>query len=515
MGLVRQVRAALWSVPVGLQLSVLYTLLFAATLALLGVVLYALVDRFLVGDTADRLENTTTALVQRAQFYGRGRDQFGGRGGFGGPPGQPFGGRGPGPDRDARNLVQALSGRDVTVALIAEDGGVITQTQALEVEDENARVLPLVPAEWLAEATDDRSVRGIQTGPDGGRELVLLQSFTLPPGSSFPGDHLYVEQVASLASADRVLNWLRLYLVLGIVVGTLIGVAAGMLLTRTVLRPLDRMVNTAEGIAGGDLGRRLRLPPGENEIARLGGAFDHMVDRLAAALEGQRRFIADASHELRTPLTSLEGLSELLLIGADRGDTGVVQRTVRSMHGELARLGRLVTDLLTLSRLDSAATVPLVCVDAARVVAEVGAQMAPLAESRQVRLQVEAPQPVQVRGEADRLKQVMINLTDNALRYTPPGGEVSLSAGTDPRTGQAQLRVQDTGPGIPAADLPHIFDRFYRGDVSRTRSTGNTGLGLAIAHAIVQAHGGTITVQSGPGAGACFTVALPSANGAC
>src|SRR2546427_3193039 len=178
------------------------------------------------------------------------------------------------------------------------------------------------------------------------------------------------------------------------------------------------------------------------------------------------------------------------------------------MHGELARLGRLVTDLLTLSRLDSAAPMHVVCVDAARVVAEVGAQMAPLAESRQVRLHVESAQPVQVRGEPDRLKQVVINLTDNALRYTPPGGEVRLSAGTDPRTGQAQLRVQDTGPGIPAEDLPHIFDRFYRGDPSRTRSTGNSGLGLAIAHAIVQAHGGTITVQSGPGAGACFTVAL-------
>ena len=191
------------------------------------------------------------------------------------------------------------------------------------------------------------------------------------------------------------------------------------------------------------------------------------------------------------------------------------QRTVRSMHGELARLGRLVSDLLTLSRLDSAAPVPLVCVDAARVVAEVGAQMAPLAESRQVRLYVETAQPVQVRGEPDRLKQVVINLADNALRYTPPGGEVRLSAGTDPRTGQAQLRVQDTGPGIPVEDLPHIFDRFYRGDPSRTRSTGNSGLGLAIAHAIVQAHGGTITVQSAPGAGACFTVALPSANGAC
>src|SRR5207248_11076413 len=126
MGLVRQARAALWSVPVGLQLSILYTLLFAATLSLLGAVLYTLVDQFLVGDTAERLENTTKALVDRAQFYGRPREQSG-RGGFGGPAPQPFGGRGPGPDRGAPNLVQGVSGRDGTVAVLAGGGEGIPQ----------------------------------------------------------------------------------------------------------------------------------------------------------------------------------------------------------------------------------------------------------------------------------------------------------------------------------------------------------------------------------------------------
>ncbi|MFL5733787.1 MAG: sensor histidine kinase, partial [Chloroflexia bacterium] len=132
---------------------------------------------------------------------------------------------------------------------------------------------------------------------------------------------------------------------------------------------------------------------------------------------------------------------------------------------------------------------------------------------RQVHLVVESQGPVMVRGEPDRLKQVLINLVDNALRYTPPEGEVRLSVADDASTGQAVLRVRDTGPGILPADLPRIFDRFYRGDPSRARSTGSTGLGLAIARAIVQAHGGIITVQSPPGSGAIFTVALPA--GAC
>jgi two-component system OmpR family sensor kinase len=270
------------------------------------------------------------------------------------------------------------------------------------------------------------------------------------------------------------------------------------------------MVRTAEAIAGGDLDRRLRLPAGRNEVARLGSAFDHMVDRLGSALEAQRRFVADASHELRTPLTSLEGLSEMLLIGADRGDTSVIQRSVRAMYKELARLGRLVTDLLTLSRLDSTTPMTLKPLDISKVIAEVADQMRPLAEARQVHLGTIYAQPVVVQAEPDRLKQVVLNLVDNAIRYTPPDGWVELSTSYDTQSATARIDVSDTGSGIAPEDQAQIFERFYRADPARTRANGNTGLGLAIARAIVQAHGGTIGVQSVPGAGARFTVTLPA-----
>src|SRR5207253_9213818 len=154
-----------------------------------------------------------------------------------------------------------------------------------------------------------------------------------------PVPSFYLEQAASLEAADEVLNNVRIFLALGILVGTIVGVIAGLALTRVVLRPLDRMVGTAEAIAEGDITRRVRMPAGRNEIARLGAAFDHMVNRLAAALEAQRRFVADASHELRTPLTSLQGLSEMLLMGADQGDSQMVQRTVRGRHNERGRRG--------------------------------------------------------------------------------------------------------------------------------------------------------------------------------
>jgi two-component system, OmpR family, sensor kinase len=506
---VRRLASAIWSVPVGLQLSVLYTLLFAATLALLGSVLYARVDDFLVRDQVDRLQRSAQPLLTRTDFFGRPER---GRG----PRNE---GPGPGPlgstpssraEFAALSLVRGLSGPDVTVALLDAEGEVITST--LSVGGVDPRPLPALPAGWMM-AASSASAPGEgahwMVDLEGRRHLVLVQPVTLPEFGGLSGERFYLEQVASLAAADSLLDQLRLYVLVGILAGTLIGVLAGLGLTRAVLRPLDRMVSTAEAISGGDLGRRLRLPLGRNEVARLGRAFDHMVDRLASTLDAQRRFVADASHELRTPLTSLEGLSEMLMMGADRGDTHVVQRTLRSMHGELRRMSRLVNDLLTLSRLDSTATVSPVRVDAGKLLAEVAAQMEPVAVAQQVRLVVNGNGPAIVNGEPDKLRQVVLNLVDNAVRYTPSGGEVRLASGSDPAAGEVRIEVQDTGPGIPLADLPHIFDRFYRGDPSRTRATGNSGLGLAIARAIVRAHGGAIRVESPPGQGARFTVVLP------
>jgi signal transduction histidine kinase len=202
----------------------------------------------------------------------------------------------------------------------------------------------------------------------------------------------------------------------------------------------------------------------------------------------------------------------MLLMGADRGDERAVQRMARSMHSELGRMARLVSDLLTLSRLDSAAPMSFATVDVGRLLDNIAEQVTPISEARSVRLHVayEKAAPILVPADPDRLKQVILNLVDNALRYTPPDGEEQLSAGYEPATGRVSIEVRDTGPGIAQEDLPYIFDRFYRGDPSRARTTGSTGLGLAIARSIVQAHGGAIEVYSAPGAGACFVVTLPS-----
>jgi two-component system OmpR family sensor kinase len=479
----RGIRGVIWNVPLGLQLSVIYALLVAATLALLGWALYTQLDSFLVQNTADRL-NRVTNPSQRQPL----------------PPHTSL-------DEVAYVLVRDLGEPGVQMAVLTPQGEIVSSSQPSNVSDQAA--FPALPDGWLDKTKNGSSLQWITASSSGERQLVILTPIVLRGFSDHADMSLYLQEVASLGAADDILNQLSLYIILGIVFGTAIGVIAGLALTRLTLRPLGRMARTAQAIAAGDLDRRLRLPEGRNEVARLGSSFDHMVDRLGSALEAQRRFVADASHELRTPLTSLEGLSEMLLMGADQGDTTVIQRSVRAMYKELARLGRLVTDLLTLSRLDSTTPIALTTLDASKLVSEVADQMRPLAEARQITLSALFVEPVLVEGEADKLKQVLLNLVDNALRYTPDGGRVTLSATQDQAAGTARIEVSDTGPGIAPKDQARIFDRFYRADLARTRASGNTGLGLAIARAIVEVHGGTIGVQSVPGQGATFIITLP------
>ena len=296
------------------------------------------------------------------------------------------------------------------------------------------------PARRLAGPGPDRpdrhrAARGqwIVPAAGGGRELVVVQALRAPVRCDEPQQRLLLLQAASLDAADAILNQLRLYLVLGLLIGTVVGVLAGLALTRAVLRPLDRMARTAEAIAGGDLNRRLRLPPGRNEVARLGGAFDHMVDRLAATLQAQRRFIADASHELRTPLTSLEGLSEMLLIGADRGDSRTIQRT-RALDarriGPDGAAGRRSAHALAPGQCRADVVRPRRSREAAGRCGRAGGPAWP--KPGMIRLEVTHDGPIPVRADADRLKQVLLNLVDNALRYTPPEGDGPASGGAGP-----------------------------------------------------------------------------------
>jgi two-component system OmpR family sensor kinase len=272
------------------------------------------------------------------------------------------------------------------------------------------------------------------------------------------------------------------------------------------MRPVDRMTRTARAIGdSGDLSRRLEEPKERDELRRLASTFNDMLTRLDQAFSTQRRFLADASHELRSPLAAIRTNVEALLRGAD-SDPKEREASLRAIARETDRMGRLVADLLALARADAGQPLVQKRVELDAVLIEAYQQERRLAEG--VELNLGELEQVQVLGDPDRLKQLVLNLVDNALRYTPPGGEVTLDV---TREGDwAVLRVSDTGVGIPREHIPHIFDRFYRVDSPRTRHSGGTGLGLAICKWVAEAHGGRIEVSSTVDSGSVFSVYLPA-----
>jgi two-component system OmpR family sensor kinase len=294
-------------------------------------------------------------------------------------------------------------------------------------------------------------------------------------------------------------------------------VAVGLLswwLIRLGLRPLDRMAETAGSVAAGDLSRRVQPAEEKTEVGRLGLALNTMLgrietafDRRRASEERLRRFVADASHELRTPITSIRGYAELFRRGAaDRPED--LERAMRRIEDEGARMGVLVDDLLLLARLDQGRPLVREPVDLSGIVSDAVADARAVDPDRTVELVSE--ESVTVVGDQLRLRQLLANLLDNARTHTPPGTPVTVRVSRSDDT--ATIEVADRGPGMSEEEASRVFERFYRGDPSRSRASGGTGLGLSIARAIVEAHGGTISVASAPDQGATFTVSFPAAT---
>ena len=284
----------------------------------------------------------------------------------------------------------------------------------------------------------------------------------------------------SLQGIDAFLGRLRLLLLTAIILAVLVTVALVIPLVSGLLRPLRRMAGTSRAIAAGDLSLRVPVPHGGDELTDLAHAFNEMVGKLETAFATQRRFVASASHELRSPLAALGGGVEMLVMGADRGDPEARARLLRLMESEVARMGRLVDDLLLLTRFDAnpLGALQRAPVDLTALAAEVVEVTRLLAPDREVRLAAPAGEAIIVQGDADRLRQALLNLCANARAYTTAGGTITVGVRSEgPR---AVLTVADTGEGIPADDLPRIWDRFYRVDPARARQSGQGGLGLGL-----------------------------------
>ncbi len=280
-------------------------------------------------------------------------------------------------------------------------------------------------------------------------------------------------------------------------------------LSSRAFKPIDRLTRTAQRIKDGDLKQRVPVPSSRDEVQRLALTLNEMIDSLDQALTRQRRFVSDASHELRTPVAAIRSMIDVALF--EPMEPEKYTAILRTVNTEAERLGHLVSDLLALARADEGqARLEKEEVRLDVLIDAVAANAETLASEKNITLHVEADKPVIALGDEARLIQMTMNLLDNAITYTPEGGSVTIS--TCVENGKAKLCVQDTGVGIAAEHLPHIFERFYRVDPAHARTErNNSGLGLSIAEWVVRAHNGSITVDSQIGKGSTFTVLLPLA----
>jgi heavy metal sensor kinase len=300
----------------------------------------------------------------------------------------------------------------------------------------------------------------------------------------------------------------ELLLVLGLGFPVAVGVAAfgGYALARRALAPVGRMADRARMITAERLGERLPVINPDDELGQLAVVFNDTFARLERSFEQLRRFTADASHELRTPLTAIRSVGEVGL--RERRDEKTYREIIGSMLEEADRLGRLVDSLLTLSRADAGQVkLTLERIDLAELACEVANHLGVLAEEKRQHVSVETAGPVYATVDRLVLRQAIINLVDNAIKYSPEGGSVRIIVQDSPDG--PTLRVIDTGPGITSEHQERIFDRFYRVDKARSRELGGTGLGLAIARWAVEVQGGRIELESEEGKGSTFRIILP------
>jgi two-component system OmpR family sensor kinase len=409
----------------------------------------------------------------------------------------------------------ALVGRAVATTVVATSGhsvAVIVYDRSLRVAAQApmSNSLPrLDPAALQRALNGSRSSPEVVSGASGQDQLVV--GFPVRTGVNRGAVCGVAQLSSSMAPLDRVLGDELRLLAAGSAAALLIALVAGVLLTGRALRPLRRLTTTSRRLAAGDLRARSGVESRHDEIGVLARSFDDMAARIEESFAAQqaseertRRFIADASHELRTPITALKGYIDVIRRGA-ASEPRALDAALEAMATQADRMRVLVLDLLTLARLDAHRTSTPEVTDLSVAVAEHLDDGVP---GMPARVDRELPPGVLARVDRNALATIIRNLLVNACKYAP-GAAQTWRAGT--AAGRAFIEVRDQGPGMAAADLPHVFERFYRGEKTRAREEGGSGLGLSIVQGLAQANGGGAAIDSVEGHGAAVTVWFPAA----
>jgi heavy metal sensor kinase len=374
--------------------------------------------------------------------------------------------------------------------VVATLGAAVNQMPSLDIKD-----------------TPDASLYTIGTSTDG-QWRIFCEMVTRP--DHYPGAVAWLEVGQPVQLLNAEFNKLFTPILIGTLIALVLAVLGGLFLANQALNPIDKVTRTAQSISTDNLSKRIDYHGPPDEIGRLAKTLDQMLDRLEAGFEQERRFTSDASHELRTPLTALKGRIEVTLNRAR--SVAEYQETLGDLNQGVDRLIGLTNSLLYLARLDQAdlqwESEVLNLSDLLETIAE---SMEPVAELREISLHSNIPEAIHIQGNLDQLTRLFINLVDNALKYTPKGGQVWLQMeklGPD-RDKKVLVAVKDNGPGIAPEHLPHLFERFYRAESDRASTTGGTGLGLAIAYEIARQHGGSLEIESELGQGTTIKAKFP------
>jgi len=345
-------------------------------------------------------------------------------------------------------------------------------------------------------------------GADAGGPITVGNLLVVQTPAVVGGARYLVDCGGSKLSNTQVLRGFLVMLGIGIPLILLVTIVGGMALAREAFKPVRQIIDAAKAITSSNLGQRLPVSQTADELEHLSVVLNQMIGRLEEAFQHSQRFTADASHELRTPLTIMR--VELESISQEPTLNRSTREKIGSILEETERMGKMVEGLLAISRLETGeAVINVGRLDLAELVATTAEQIALLAEEKRINVRCEAEEAVDVNGDRFRLQQVIVNLMDNAIKYSPAGGEILLK--TYAAGGTAVLEVYDQGPGIAAEALPHIFERFFRADSVRTHSVNGTGLGLSIVRSICLAHGGTVEAENRQERGCRITVRLPLA----